>query len=211
MSVERLLAAHAERMPESHAERLLESHAERLPRGPTAEARVRPASVEDAERVCQLARALAALPLLVRYGVDAGRFGDELQRVVCRLPETTEQALLLAEINGKDGEPGELVGLARVLHGGAAGQFGRGGYLKLIALRSGYEGWGIGRLLLNAVEHTVAARSSELFLLTSDFNHGAQRFYERAGYRRVGELPDFVHAGISEIIYWKRLAAIKSP
>ncbi len=170
-------------------------------------ARVRQATLEDAERVFQLGVALAALPLLVRYGVVPVRLGEELRSLAGRgaagAGEPAEQTLLVAETGSADGE---LAGMARILHGGGGrGQFGRGGYLKLIALRPGYEGRGIGQLLLAAVEHAVAERSSELFLLTSDFNHGAQRFYERAGYRRVGELPEFVCAGITEIIYVKRV------
>lgn len=160
---------------------------------------IRPAAAEDGERLQSLAEAVAALPLLVRYGVEASRLAADLSALAAS--SDGSQRLLVAEAPG-----GELVGFARVLlGGGGAGQFGRGGYLKLIALRPGHEGRGIGPLLLAAVEGAVAERSPDLFLLTSDFNHGAQRFYARAGYLRVGELPDFVRPGITEVIYWKRL------
>ena len=51
----------------------------------------------------------------------------------------------------------------------------------------------------------MRAASPALFLLTSDFNHGAQRFYERRGYQRAGALPAFARPGIVELLYWKRL------
>lgn len=159
----------------------------------------RPAAADDGDRLRHLAEAVATLPLLIRYGVDALRLAADLHSLA--VSNDGLQRLLVAQASDS-----ELVGFARVLlGGGGAGQFGRGGYLKLIALRPGYEGRGIGQLLLAAVEQAVAERSPDLFLLTSDFNHGAQRFYARAGYLRVGELPDFVHPGITEVIYWKRL------
>jgi ribosomal protein S18 acetylase RimI-like enzyme len=161
----------------------------------------RPAATDDIERLRDLAQAVATLPLLVRYGVDASRLAAALSGLAAA--QSGPQRLLVAEAGD-----GQLVGFARVLLGGDdGGQFGRGGYLKLIALRPGHEGRGIGQMLLVAVEQTVAERFPDLFLLTSDFNHGAQRFYARAGYLRVGELPDFVHPGITEVIYWKRLRA----
>ena len=96
----------------------------------------------------------------------------------------------------------ELWGLARFC---SRGQFGNGGYLRLLALRPGCEGRGIGTLLLRAVEDEVKQHSSALFLLTSDFNTGAQRFYARHGYVPAGTLPDFARPGITENIFWKRL------
>lgn len=164
--------------------------------------RVRQAASEDADAVYSLGETIAQQPLMVRYGVAGQRLGAELRTLVTD-SSVTDQHLLVAEAAH---QAGELAGFARVLSGGRhGGQFGRGGYLKLIALRPGYEGRGIGSLLLSAVEKTVSEGSPDLFLLASDFNHGAHRFYERSGYRRVGELPEFVCAGVNEVIYWKRL------
>ncbi len=39
----------------------------------------------------------------------------------------------------------------------------------------------------------------------SDFNAGAQRFYERHGYVRAGALDGLVLPGVAELLYWKRL------
>lgn len=47
--------------------------------------------------------------------------------------------------------------------------------------------------------------SRALFLLTTEWNSGAQRFYERHGYALVGRLPDYVRPGFCELLYWKAL------
>lgn len=172
---------------------------------------VRIARPADVDGVRDLAHAVAAQPLLVRYGTRPDRLASDLCALCGAAPDTPrEEVLLLAysapPTHDPDGNP-PLLGFARIQLGGAAGgHFGRGGYLRLIALRPGHESRGVGRSLLSSVEETVRAAHRDLFLLTSDFNHGAQRFYERAGYLRVGALPDFVRAGITELLYWKRLS-----
>lgn len=182
---------------------------------------IRPAEPADADAVVTLAHALAGLPLLVRYGVTGAGLGAELRRVALSRTETApRQRLLLAERSAAGPEAGpdanssaetgaeagprdaRLCGLARVQ---LDGQFGQGGYLKLIALLPGHEGRGLGAALLRAVEREVLLASQNLFLLTSDFNVGAQRFYQREGYELVGRLPDFARPGIAELVYWKRL------
>jgi ribosomal protein S18 acetylase RimI-like enzyme len=45
-------------------------------------------------------------------------------------------------------------------------------------------------------------------LSVSSFNHRAQKFYERLGYRRVGELENFLVAGQSEILMRKTLGPL---
>ena len=85
------------------------------------------------------------------------------------------------------------------------GTLGLGGYLRLIAVVPGRERSGVGTALLAAFERTVAAESRHAFLLVSDFNAEAQRFYERHGYHRVGTLSRFVLPDADELLYWKRL------
>jgi len=82
---------------------------------------------------------------------------------------------------------------------------GLGGYLKLLAVPSDRVGQGIGAALLLAFEAAVAKESRHAFLLVSDFNTDAQRFYERHGYTRVGALPGLVLADVDELVYWKRV------
>ena len=138
-----------------------------------------------------LARALADVPLMVRYGREAPALERTLSAAHAR-----GEGLLVAE------EGGELRGLAWFLR---EGTLGMGGYLRLIAMLPGAEGKGLGAALLAAFEAETAARSGHAFLLVSDFNEGAQRFYERHGYERVGAMPGLVLADVAELLYWKRL------
>ena len=144
-----------------------------------------------AHEIPALARALAAVPLMVRYG---------------RTPEALEAALAAAHARGERllaaDEGGAIRGLAWFL---TQGTLALGGYLRLIAMLEGAEGKGAGAALLAAFEAETAKESRHAFLLVSDFNEGAQRFYERHGYARVGALPGLVLAGVAEVLYWKRL------
>ncbi len=147
--------------------------------------RIRPALVDDAPRI---AEAVAQQPLLRRYGVTEEGLGRDLARAIA-----AGDGVLVAERE-------QLIGLAWFHQ---RGTLGLGGYLRLIALQPGAEAAGVGRALLDAVERAIEAR--HLFLLVSDFNTDAQRFYERAGYLRSGALPGLVLPDVTELLYWKRL------
>ncbi|HET7825818.1 MAG TPA: GNAT family N-acetyltransferase [Anaeromyxobacter sp.] len=145
----------------------------------------------DPAEIPALARALAELPLMVRYGRGAAALERALAAAHAR-----GEGLLVAE------EGGAVSGLAWFLRDGTLAM---GGYLKLIAMLPGAEGKGTGAALLAAFEAETSARSAHAFLLVSDFNVGAQRFYERHGYVRVGALPALVLPEVGELLYWKRL------
>ncbi len=138
-----------------------------------------------------LARGLAGLELMRRYGRDAPALEGALRGALGR-----GEGLLVAE------EGGALAGLAWFLR---TGTLALGGYLRLIAVLDPAQGRGTGAALLAAFEAEVAKASAHAFLLVSDFNAGAQRFYERHGYARVGPLPGLVLPGVAEVLYWKRL------
>jgi len=144
-----------------------------------------------AAEIPALARALAGVPLMVRYG---------------RTPEALEAALRAANARGERllvaDERGAIRGLAWFL---TQGTLALGGYLRLIAMLPGAEGKGAGAALLAAFEAETSKESRHAFLLVSDFNDGAQRFYERHGYARVGALPALVLPDVAEVMYWKRL------
>jgi ribosomal protein S18 acetylase RimI-like enzyme len=131
------------------------------------------------------------LPLLRRYGVTEPSLRRDLEGALAR-----GEGLLAAV---RDGEP---VGFAWFLEQGA---FARGGYLRLIALKPVYQGLRLGGALLDEVERRAAARARAMFLLVSDFNVDAQRFYERRNYQHAGTLRAFVRPDIDELVYWKRL------
>jgi ribosomal protein S18 acetylase RimI-like enzyme len=149
---------------------------------------VRPLVAAD---VAPLAGALAALPLMRRYRRDAEALARDLASAL-----TGGDGLLVAD----DG--GGARGLAWFQ---PRGTLGLGGYLRLIAVPPGRERHGTGAALLAAFERAVAASSRHAFLLVSDFNAEARRFYERHGYRHVGTLRALVLPDVDELLYWKRL------
>ncbi len=136
-----------------------------------------------------LARALARLPLMKRYGRTAARLAESLRTGLRK-----KEPIFVFD----DGGP---LGLAWGVPGGG---FGLGGYLKLLAVSPGAQGRGLGALLLAAFEADTFAKSAHACLLVSDFNTEAQRFYERHGYQRVGALPGLVVPGVAELVYWKK-------
>ncbi len=84
------------------------------------------------------------------------------------------------------------------------GAFARSGYIPLIGVRQEMRGKGVGSALLARAEAHLAF-TGDVFLLVSDFNRAAQRFYERHGYTRVGTLADYIVPGVNEFIYRKHL------
>ena len=76
-------------------------------------------------------------------------------------------------------------------------------YLHLIAVKEEYRGQGIGRKLIDYLENVVCADAHRLFLVVADFNPEAKRFYEKNGYRQVGEIPGLYREGITEYIMMK--------
>lgn len=144
-----------------------------------------------AEEIPALARALAGVPLMVRYGRGAAALEASLAAAQAR-----GDRLLVAEAGGA------ILGLAWFL---TAGTLALGGYLRLVATVPGAEGRGAGSALLAAFEAETARASRHAFLLVSDFNEGARRFYERHGWVRAGALPGLVLPDVTEVLYWKRL------
>jgi GNAT superfamily N-acetyltransferase len=147
---------------------------------------VRPAEDRDLEA---LARVLAPLPLFTAYGLTAEKLRERFTTALSK-----HEGLLVATV---DGAP---VGVCWYLPRGA---FGAAGYLRTLALADGHRGEGIGVQLLEAYERGCNSPPGGWFLLASDFNTGAHRFYERHGYRQVGELPGFAALHVNERIYWK--------
>jgi ribosomal-protein-alanine N-acetyltransferase len=77
-------------------------------------------------------------------------------------------------------------------------------YIKSIATTPEVRGEGAGAALLAAAENRYPT-ARHIFLCVSSFNKRARKFYERHGYAKVGEFPDFVIDGESEILMHKRL------
>ncbi|NPA91630.1 MAG: GNAT family N-acetyltransferase [Chloroflexi bacterium] len=137
------------------------------------------------------ARIMAETPLWQRYGVTFSRAAERFRRTLAG-----GGTVFVAD------EAGEVVGFVMCVERGA---WARSGYIPLIGVAPTHKGKGIGLALLQRAESFLSHSSSDVFLLVSDFNTPAQRFYERHGYTRVGALPDYILPGVTEYIYWKRL------
>lgn len=99
---------------------------------------------------------------------------------------------------------GQIAGFAVWLTQGALA-----GYLQALCVAPEHRGRGVGRALMSFVEERVFARFPNLFLMVSDFNAPALKFYGRLGYERIGTLHDYLVAGRSEILMRKTRGPIR--
>jgi ribosomal protein S18 acetylase RimI-like enzyme len=157
---------------------------------------VRPMQPADAP-IC--AKWMAETPLWQCYGVTQAsaqrRFELALER---------QATIAIAEREEPGSRHKQLLGFVWYTLRGA---FERSGYIPLIGVAPGEYGQGVGKALMDYAEDQVFPQAGELFLLVSDFNEPAQRFYQRRGYIQIGALPDYILPGVSELIYLKRRPA----
>jgi ribosomal protein S18 acetylase RimI-like enzyme len=69
-------------------------------------------------------------------------------------------------------------------------------------------GQGVGSALLAETERSLRARGARVVRVETsslEGQGGASRFYQRSGYRRVGEIPDFYRPGDDLLIFAKTL------
>lgn len=154
-------------------------------------ASIRPLTASD---IPIIAEWIASDPLWQRYQYSAAAASDGLTQALER-----GDLLLTADLDGA-----RACGLGWCMPRGA---FGRSVYLRLLGVQLGHHGAGVGAALLDAAEQRAARVAREMFLLVSDFNDGAQRFYRRQGYEPVGAIPGYVLPDVTELIYWKRLSS----
>ena len=77
------------------------------------------------------------------------------------------------------------------------------GYIQLLAVFPEFQNRGLGEQIMKFAEDKIFQRSKNVFLSVSDFNQRAKKFYERLGYKKVGELEDFLVAGQNEFLMRK--------
>lgn len=160
---------------------------------------VRPMQLADA-RIC--AKWMAETLLWQRYGVTQASAQQRFERALER-----QSTIAVAEREEQGPKNKEPLGFVWYTLRGA---FERSGYIPLIGVAPGEYGQGVGKELLDYAEGQIFQQVGELFLLVSDFNEPAQRFYQRRGYTQVGALPDYILPGVSELIYFKRRLASES-
>lgn len=77
------------------------------------------------------------------------------------------------------------------------------GYIKSICVSPDQRGKGIGSSLMQHAEKRIFSETPNVFLLVSDFNYRARKFYKSLGYEEIGEFKDFIVRGYSEVLMRK--------
>jgi [ribosomal protein S18]-alanine N-acetyltransferase len=126
------------------------------------------------------------------------RFGRDFEKSYALIRDPSREVYVAVT-----GEAPSVVGFVVLVMQGAFV-----GYIQSLAVGDGWRGLGIGTALMEFVEQRVLREQPNVFICASSFNPGAQRLYERLGYRRVGELTDFMVAGHSEILYRKSVGPL---
>lgn len=153
--------------------------------------KLRPMTVQDIEPCAAM---MVATPLWQRYGVTPA---SAIERFTAGL--TAGETILIAD--SEDQEHKVLGFIWLVLRGA----FNRSGYIQLVGVAPAYRNQGIGHRLLLYAETYFRPHTRDIFLLCTEFNTEAQRFYSRLGYVQVGSLADYILPGIAELVYRKRL------
>jgi len=102
---------------------------------------------------------------------------------------TKKQVYIASNKNGK------CIGFIGVIENGCFCKFS---YLSILSVKKRYRGKGIGKALVDKFEAIGFEKADRVFILVSDFNKAAQKFYRRFGYKKVGNIPDLYKVGVSE-------------
>jgi ribosomal protein S18 acetylase RimI-like enzyme len=99
---------------------------------------------------------------------------------------------------------GRCIGFMGIINNGCFRIFS---YLAILAVKKKYRNKGIGKALVKKFEDIGFKREERIFILVSDFNQSAQKFYRKLGYKKVGNIPDLYKTGVSEnlLVKYKRL------
>jgi [ribosomal protein S18]-alanine N-acetyltransferase len=84
------------------------------------------------------------------------------------------------------------------------------GYIQTVCVAPEWRGRGLGAIIIRFAEDRIFRETPNVFMCVSSFNTEAQRLYERLGYRRIGELTDYIVAGHSEILLRKTIGPLTS-
>src|SRR5262249_50906925 len=83
------------------------------------------------------------------------------------------------------------------------------GYIQTVCVAPQFRDRDLGTLLMAFAEERILRQTPNVFLCVSSFNTRARRLYERLGYVRVGELPDFLVVGHSETLMRKTIGPLQ--
>lgn len=82
------------------------------------------------------------------------------------------------------------------------------GYIQTVAVRKDQRGKGLGTELIDFAERRIFRDFPNVFMCVSSFNSRARDLYLRLGYSQIGEFPDFIVRGHSEILLRKTIAPL---
>jgi [ribosomal protein S18]-alanine N-acetyltransferase len=82
------------------------------------------------------------------------------------------------------------------------------GYIQSICIDPEKRGQGIGSAFLKFCESRIFQISPNVFLCVSSFNTEAAKLYAKLGYKKIGELDNFIVRGHSEILLRKTIGTI---
>lgn len=139
-----------------------------------------------------LADLMAASPLLRRYGTTREAALAALERA-----HRAGDLILTGRAPGRPPAGLAWVIGSRILTGAA--------YLRLLLVAEAHQRSRLGGRLLAEAEQRARESANHLVLLVTTDNAGARRFYERQGYRHIGDLPGFAVSGLDEALYQKAL------
>jgi ribosomal protein S18 acetylase RimI-like enzyme len=145
------------------------------------------------------ARIVAGDPLWQRYGLTYPRARRAIGKALGAARHGQRAAKDEGELAGAR-LAGRLIGFIWFR---LDGTFHHSGYVRWVGVAPDAQGRGVGGRLMRYAEERILGRGPNVFLLVSDFNRRAQAFYESRGYRRVGAIPDYIVAGVTEYLYRK--------
>lgn len=81
-----------------------------------------------------------------------------------------------------------------------------GGYfLSWFAVHKEFRKQGLGRKIVDQVEQYARSKGGRFMTIDTGEDNSAQGFYEKCGYTKVGQIPEYFGDHIGKIIYYKKL------
>ena len=118
--------------------------------------------------------------------MDGFTAGDARAFYASLIPELEQGARVLLAAYVDD----ELVGTVQLVHAWPPNSQHRAAVAKLLVHRRA-RGHGVGRALMEQLEHEARADGKTLLILDTVAGRAADRLYERLGWTRLGTVPDF--------------------
>lgn len=98
---------------------------------------------------------------------------------------------------------GALATIERLSKGAFVPQTGDGGYIAALVTKNRRKGFG--KYLVHASERVIREKSDQVYVLVSETNMAAQRFYKSAGFEQVARFLDCIRPGNTELLMKKSM------